>query len=219
MIQNNKFELAINMAMTLDGKVTRPDGKWYGLSSRKDKERMDVYRAWADALIVGKNSILNDNPVVHLRYVNANSPRIVLLVRKGSLPKNRRVFQLEKKPLLFCTNQNYTQVCLELSEVAEIHCLGEEIEPNSVIQSLVGQNYKKILLEGGPTLNYIFFQQNLVTKLHLTIVPFIIGQSNLKSIVEGKEALFEFDKSKWKLENVEKIENELFLTYVKKDNL
>ncbi|EMO30501.1 hypothetical protein LEP1GSC170_4253 [Leptospira interrogans serovar Bataviae str. HAI135] len=27
------------MAMTLDGKVSRPDGKWYGLSSRNDKKK------------------------------------------------------------------------------------------------------------------------------------------------------------------------------------
>ena len=51
---NVKFQLSINMAMTLDGKVARPDGKWYGLSSRNDKKRMDLIRSQADALILGK---------------------------------------------------------------------------------------------------------------------------------------------------------------------
>ena len=62
-----KFQLAINMAMTLDGKVARPDGKWYGLSSRQDKRQMDRIRSQADALILGKNSLINDDPVIKLR--------------------------------------------------------------------------------------------------------------------------------------------------------
>ena len=85
------FELAINMAMTLDGKVARPDGKWYGLSSRDDKKRMDVYRSSADALILGKNSLINDDPVIKLRYIDGKDPLPVILIRKGIVKKDRKV--------------------------------------------------------------------------------------------------------------------------------
>ena len=42
------------MAMTIDGKVERPDGKWYGLSSKNDKAKMDFYRSQYEVLILGK---------------------------------------------------------------------------------------------------------------------------------------------------------------------
>ena len=89
-----KFQLAINMAMTLDGKVARPDGKWYGLSSRQDKRQMDRIRSQADALILGKNSLINDDPVIKLRYVEGKDPLPVILLRKGIVSKTKKsVFQ------------------------------------------------------------------------------------------------------------------------------
>ncbi|HMZ61570.1 MAG TPA: dihydrofolate reductase family protein, partial [Leptospiraceae bacterium] len=49
-MNHSEYVLSVNMAMTIDGKTARPDGKWYGLSSRNDKIRMDKYRSEADAL-------------------------------------------------------------------------------------------------------------------------------------------------------------------------
>ncbi|EMF45079.1 riboflavin biosynthesis protein RibD C-terminal domain protein [Leptospira interrogans serovar Lora str. TE 1992] len=51
---NSLPNVSVNMAMTLDGKVSRPDGRWYGLSSRNDKKRMDEIRSKAEVLILGK---------------------------------------------------------------------------------------------------------------------------------------------------------------------
>lgn len=94
---NSLPNVSVNMAMTLDGKVSRPDGRWYGLSSRNDKKRMDEIRSKAEVLILGKNSILNDDPVVHLRYVdNVQDPRPVILVRSGTIPKDKKVFRFLK---------------------------------------------------------------------------------------------------------------------------
>ncbi|MBI3394269.1 MAG: dihydrofolate reductase family protein, partial [Spirochaetia bacterium] len=97
--------VSINMAMTLDGKVMRPDGRWYGLSSPADRARMDVYRAQADALIVGRNSIDRDDPVVKPR-TDGPHPVPVLVCRTALPPHNRRIFQDEAhRALVFTTEQ------------------------------------------------------------------------------------------------------------------
>ena len=91
----------INMAMSLDGKVARPDGKWYGLSSKEDRIQMDIYRSEVEVLILGKNSIQNDDPNVHIRYLkNCKSPRPVLLIRKGILSKEKKIFQFAEENLV-----------------------------------------------------------------------------------------------------------------------
>ncbi|TGL34116.1 RibD family protein [Leptospira koniambonensis] len=214
----SRLFLAVNMAMTLDGKVCRPDGKWYGLSSRNDKRRMDQIRSEADALILGKNSLLNDDPVTHLRYVESEKePRAILLVRTGTLPSDRKVFHFSKvKPLLFCTSKNESQVRTELSEFAEIIPLqGEDLDPEIILKELEKRGHSKILLEGGPRLNDSFFRKGLVNRLYLTIVPFFIGQVGLPSITGGESAYFNFDKANWKLVSSEQIEQEVFLIYDK----
>ncbi len=205
------------MAMTIDGKVERPDGKWYGLSSRADKARMDMYRSQNEILLLGKNSILNDNPVIHLRYVEGDEPLPVILLRKGTIPESKNIFtKSKKKPLILTTSSCFSEISQNLHSVADIEIIGEnDIHPKDVVQFLLDKGFSKILLEGGPTLNDSFFRNNLVTTIYLTIVPFLIGQKNLSGISNGISSLHGFDEKKWKLENVEQIQDELFLKYEK----
>ena len=211
------FELAINMAMTLDGKVARPDGKWYGLSSRDDKKRMDVYRSSADALILGKNSLINDDPVIKLRYIDGKDPLPVILIRKGIVKKDRKVFSNPNvRPLVICLNENEMAVKEELSEVAEILALeGNNIQPQEVISILKSRNLNRVLLEGGPTLNYTFQNADLIDVIYLTIVPFLIGKKTLPSIVDGDSEFFHFAEKRWNLTHCEKIGDEVYLRYEK----
>ncbi|TGL60827.1 RibD family protein [Leptospira sarikeiensis] len=215
----SSIHLSVNMAMTMDGKVCRPDGKWYGLSSRNDKRRMDQIRSQTDALILGKNSILNDDPVTHLRYVESETePRAILLVRSGTIPSDRKVFHFSKvKPLLFCTSKNEEEVRSNLSELAEIVPLsGDDLSPDIILNELALRGHSNILLEGGPRLNDSFFRKGLVDRLYVTIVPFMIGQSDLPSITGGKTSYPDFDRENWKLVSSEHIDQEIFLVYDRK---
>ncbi len=211
------YILAINMAMTIDGKVERPDGKWYGLSSKNDKSKMDLYRSQSEVLILGKNSIINDNPVIHLRYHSGEEPLPVILIRRGTLSPQKNVFQhARKKPLIITTKECFDMVNQELNEVASIKVLGENtISPIEALEYLKSLGYSKFLLEGGPGLNSIFFEADLVTTIYLTIVPFVIGEKNLAGIISGQTSLLNFDKKSWSLESIEQIQDEIFLKYVK----
>lgn len=213
-----KFQLSINMAMTLDGKVARPDGKWYGLSSRNDKKRMDLIRSQADALILGKNSLLNDDPVIKLRYVDGKDPLPVILLRKGIIPKTKKVFShTVVRPLVICLHENESIVKEELAAHADILVLeGDDIDPTQVIEILKQKNLNRVLLEGGPTLNYAFQKAGLIDVINLTIVPFLIGKRNLPSIVDGEKEFLSFDSEKWNLTQCEKIDDEVFLKYEKR---
>ncbi|WP_036040903.1 RibD family protein [Leptospira alstonii] len=210
--------VSINMAMTLDGKVSRPDGRWYGLSSGNDKKKMDEIRSKSDVLILGKNSILNDDPVVHLRYVkNGKDPRPVILLRSGTLPEDKKVFRFSKQPpLIFCLNQNYSLVRDNLDSAAEVVLLsGNDLSPLEVLKVLSEMGYREILLEGGPSLNDSFFRSGLISRIYLTIVPFLIGQKDLPSITGGYKEYLDFDRKKWDLISSEVLENEVFLMYEK----
>lgn len=210
------YILSINMAMTLDGKVTRPDGKWYGLTSNHDKRMMDIYRSQHEILIVGKNSILNDDPILHLRYVRGNDPIPVVLINKGTISKHKKIFESTQTPIIFCTVKNYEMLENELSGLANIINLGDkEISAQKVLERLISMGYTKILLEGGPSLNYSFLKADLVTRIYLTIVPFIIAKEGLKNFVTGEVELLNFETPKWKLTSYNKVENEIFLCYEK----
>lgn len=215
----DNYILSINMAMTLDGKVARPDGRWYGISSQADKIQMDAIRSQHEILIVGKNSIINDDPVLSIRYTpSEKSIRPVLIVRNGEIPLNRKIFNMKANelPIIICSDENFEYFSKSLGTRAEIIRLQKNlIDPVNVLDKIMGLGYKTILLEGGPTLNYSFFQSELVNRIYLTIVPFLFGKKSLPTIVNGEIEFLNFDQKKWELIEVNKVANEVFLVYNK----
>jgi 2,5-diamino-6-(ribosylamino)-4(3H)-pyrimidinone 5'-phosphate reductase len=210
------MKLSINMAMTLDGKVVRPDGRWYGLTSKDDKLQMDVYRSQSDALILGKNSVINDNPVVKIRaFPNALNPRPVILIRNGTLPTDKHVFEeSDHIPLVICTKNNLKEIRADLENRAEIFALDStDLDPKKVTGILKRKGYKNVLLEGGPKLNYSFLDGDLVDRIYITLVPFVIGKNGLAGIADGSSAISGFDEKEWILTSSIAKGNEVFLTY------
>ena len=57
----------LNMAMTLDGKITTCDGTGSKFASQADQERMLQIRSSADAIIIGAGTAITDNP--HLKFI------------------------------------------------------------------------------------------------------------------------------------------------------
>ena len=216
--KNRDCTVRVNMAMTLDGKVVLPDGRWHGLTSEEDRKRMDRYRKDADALIVGKGSIVRDDPDLTLRTFpepsrNDEAPRPVLICRNELPPLDRKIFHLKKmRPLIFLDNRLRSSAA-ELWDSCEIIFFDGCLLPSQVISHLVAYGYKKILLEGGPTINYSFFREDLVDVVYLTIVPYIIGMSNLPAFVDGSAPIAGFQSKKWKLVGAEPKGDELFLEY------
>ena len=210
------MKLSINMAMTLDGKVVRPDGRWYGLTSKDDKLQMDVYRSKSDAIILGKNSVINDNPVVKIRaFPNALNPRPVILIRNGTLPTDKHVFdESDHIPLVICTKNNLKEIKTDLENRAEIFALDStDIDPKKVTGILKRKGYKNVLLEGGPKLNYSFLDGDLVDRIYITLVPYVIGKNGLAGIADGSSAIAGFDERNWLLTDTVSKGNEVFITY------
>ena len=52
----------INVAMTADGKIDTFERRGAAISSTRDKERVDLLRAEADAVMVGGHTLLDENP-------------------------------------------------------------------------------------------------------------------------------------------------------------
>jgi len=47
--------------------------------------------------------------------------------------------------------------------------------PEEIIKDLSDTGYDKVALIGGPTINSLFIKSNLITKIHVTVVPRLFG--------------------------------------------
>ncbi len=125
----------LNMAMTLDGKITTCDGTGPKFASQADQERMLQIRSSADAIIIGAGTAITDNPTSNLsaQYQKwrkeqgmVPNPIKAVISGRGSVPSMLKMFNSNDSPaLVFTTNQIDSDHYNDLHKVAEIHVVGK----------------------------------------------------------------------------------------------
>jgi 2,5-diamino-6-(ribosylamino)-4(3H)-pyrimidinone 5'-phosphate reductase len=204
----------VSAAMSIDGKLATRTGR-SNLSSKRDLIRVHKLRKTVDAILVGKNTISIDDPLLTVRYVKGKNPIRIILDSKGSLSPKSRVIETAKKiPTMLVVSENAPRkVERFISKGVEvIRCGKNKINLKKLLQILGKRGIKRIIVEGGGTTNWYFFKEKLVDEITITIAPYVLGGSTAISLVEG-DGFGEIPNS-FKLKKIEKIQNEIVLHYV-----
>lgn len=215
------------MAMTLDGKTVRPDGRWHGISSPRDRARMDEIRREHDAVLAGKNSVLNDDPnLLPAGDPGGPLPLPILLARSELYPLDRRVFKQDRRRPLLLVNRGLRSgptpagspdrpaYWNALDARADLHWVERaDFEPARLFRILHERGLRRLLLETGPGFNYGVLAADLLDVLYITLAPFVFGRTDLPGIAAGEEVLPDFDRAGWRLERCQAVDREVFLEY------
>ena len=116
-------------AMSLDGKLTRPDGQreLTSTAARRDVHRL---RATCDAILIGAGTLRADNPRLTIRGVRAATARPqpwrVVVTRRGDLPVHHHLFTDEyRERTLVYRNQSWSQILRDLGRRSVLRLLVE----------------------------------------------------------------------------------------------
>lgn len=195
--------LVMNMAMTLDGKVSTIDRTGAVFTSHHDKQRMAQIRARADALIMGATTVAIDTPRMLIntpelrqsrtQHGKPEQPIRVILSATGSLRPDARPFSSNASPILVFASNSTSKEWRTSIETAvrpsngRLFIMGEDRVPLRTMLEILYSEYlvRSAVCEGGPTLNFFMFQEELVDELYLTIAPLIFGGASAKTPVDG----------------------------------
>ena len=217
------MSVTINMAMTLDGKISSYDGSNLSFGSKEDRQEMDRLRAETDIIIWGAETLRIANCTAKVREQKFIDHRIEqgkppqpassVITRTGNIPKRCNWFESELAQFVFTgiNGKEKARDCCE-GRAEVIVSPTEEVSPSSIIDFLKKKNFRKVLLEGGGTVHWSFIKENLVDSLYITVNPFLAGGSNSPTILDG-EGFLGPDFVNLELEKFEKKGHELFLKY------
>jgi 2,5-diamino-6-(ribosylamino)-4(3H)-pyrimidinone 5'-phosphate reductase len=214
-MENCKSMIVLSAAMTLDGKIGQRNKKVV-LSSKSDKIRVHKLRSKFDAILVGKNTIEQDNPLLTVRHVKGKNPIRVILDSRGTIKNTSKIIKTAKNiPTIIVTSQLVSKRNLSRLKnfpLDVIVCGKNQVDIRKLVPILCKKGIKKILLEGGGTLNLSFLKNNLINEIIITITPFVLGSENSVNLFEG---ILKPTKtlSSFKLKNVQKNTNEVILNY------
>ena len=179
--------------VTVDGKVTL--GK--GISSillmkgmdQESKLFLHQLRADYDAIMVGSTTIKIDNSNLTVRYVEGKSPLRVIPCSKGDLPLNSNIFNQEA-PTLICISNKAPQEAITAMKEKGVEVVKFDQDGQVDLKALLHylaeeKGVKKMILEGGPTLNYQMLKGKLVNRIIIITMPLIVGGDSAPSLVAG----------------------------------
>jgi 2,5-diamino-6-(ribosylamino)-4(3H)-pyrimidinone 5'-phosphate reductase len=184
----NQPHIIINCAMTADGKIAQPNGKQLCISCEEDMERMYKLRNKYDAVLVGINTVLSDDPklTVKDKYVeNPRQPIRIVLDTHCKTPTNSLVVNQAAKTLIITDkecNKKYND------NVEIIQCETDKegyIDLNKLLKILFNRGIKTLMVEGGSTVILNFLKQRLVDDMYVYISPMIVGGKDTPTLADG----------------------------------
>jgi len=215
-MEKSRPYVILSAAMTLDGKIGKNATK-IKLSSKKDKIRVHRLRAKVDGILIGKNTLDADNPTLSVRYTRGKNPVRILLDSRGTIKSSSKIIQsCNKIPTIVATTSLISKknlLRLEKFPLEVIKCGKTSVDILRLLKILHKKRIKKILLEGGGTINWSFLKRGLVDELIITIAPYILGGSDSVTLVEGSGFKSIFSMKKLKLRKIQKIGNEIVVYY------
>lgn len=208
----------LSAAMTLDGKIATRTGD-SKLSSIKDKKRLHNLRAKNDAILVGKNTIKQDNPLLTVRYAKGKNPIRIIIDSHGCISQNSRIIKTsERTPTIIVVSKKISKKNLERLQKSHLEIIVSEktkVNIKKLLRELYRKNIKSILLEGGGITNWEFIKNNLIDEAIITITPVLIGGTKAISLVQGDGFSKIINSPKLKLKRIIRQDNEVVLHYIK----
>ena len=208
-IQTNTPFVTLKTAVTLDGKTAAKtgDSKWI----TSNEARLDVHhlRHEHDAILVGINTVLKDNPLLTTRRPQGGkNPIRIVLDTKLSIPLSANLIQDRSAKTIIFTGKN-----IDIHKKEELENLGAEIislpeetiHVKEVLRILGERKISSVLVEGGSEVHASFIGENAFQQIIAYIAPKVIGGKNAFPFVGGAGASFIKEGKDLQFVSIEKI--------------
>ena len=217
-MEKSRPHVILSGAISIDGKIATKtnDSK---LSSENDFERLHKLRSSVDAILVGKNTVSRDNPLLTVRHVKGKNPIRIVLDSKGTISRTSKILQSSNTvPTIIAVSKKIPKknlVKLEKFPIEIISTGNDSVNLKSLLKKLSQKKIKTILVEGGGTVNWEFVKQNLFDEMILTLSPFLIGGEDSTPYLRGTGFNKISNSPNLRLKSVKRLKNHVVLHYVK----
>ncbi|MHA2037114.1 MAG: 2,5-diamino-6-(ribosylamino)-4(3H)-pyrimidinone 5'-phosphate reductase [Promethearchaeota archaeon] len=182
--------IILSSAMTIDGKIASKSGD-PDISDEDDWKEVHKLRTEVDGIMVGKGTILKDNPKLHIKFYEHHGYRRIVVDSNLNIPIDSNVISFQPKtyPTIICTTENIPVDKMKRFEEKNVKILqagnGARVDLIKLLPLLKKIGLSSILLEGGGTLNWSFIEKDLIDEIYLSVAPWIIGGKDATSLTEG----------------------------------
>lgn len=188
--------VTLKMAQTVDGYVAAADGDSQWITGKVARKKVHEWRSYYDAVLIGRQTAMADNPKLTVRHVRGRQPMRVVLDGPYSLPRELHLFSDKHEakttivtwnkeassddvdPMIKLMKHNYFR-----GKVIQVAKKDGHVDLREAISALGSMGVQSILVEAGQQLASALLREGLVDKLELFIAPKLLG-SGTRSIMD-----------------------------------
>ncbi len=208
--------ITLKLATSRDGKIaqkniTNPNDKW--ISNQNSRNYAHYLRAKNDAILVGANTIKQDDPMLDCRLAGLEkySPKRIILSSKLDIDLNSKIIQTAQLiPTYIATNNPNTQKFTDLGvKIINFENL------NDLVRKLPQLGINNLLIEGGSNVATEFLKADLVDKLIWIKAQRAIGEDGI-SALQGFDIAKVGEDFNFKITKTRIIQDDLLTEFSKK---
>jgi|YelNatPaOPRAMG01_1025707.scaffolds.fasta_scaffold03887_11 riboflavin-specific deaminase-like protein len=172
-----KVRVTINVAQSLNGLIAGKFGRRVQISSAEDWERVLGLRKRSDAILIGANTVINDNPDLYTGRTDSKDklPMRVLLDGRLSIPTHSRIFDGRGRTVVFTANRERKMLNCDVVYSDDVH-----IPIPFVIERLEAMNVRNLLVEGGSMVINEFVRAGIVDDFFLYLGNILIESDGIR---------------------------------------
>ena len=175
--------VTLKFAQTLDGRIATASGDSKWISSEEFRKKAHRLRSVHDAVLVGINTVLADDPQLTVRLVRGRNPTRIILDPRLRMPLKSKIVETHyEAPVIIAATER-----ADTRKATQLRALGiEVIEFNSdasggidlkpLLIALGERNITSLLVEGGARVITSFLRYKLADRVVVAVAPKILGR-------------------------------------------
>lgn len=206
--------VTLKAATTLDGKIATSSGESQWITGEEARRDVHVLRSKQDAILVGINTVLRDNPRLTARLDGGcRQPVRVILDSSLKTPLEAHVVDTREAPTWIFTGEKAPREKVRALQERGVTVFetsgGPTVDLDQVLAILGEKGITSLLIEGGGQVNASFLEAGYVQKVVFYLAPKLIGGQHSPGPFGGRGFLSLSDSVELKNWQVEQIGEDL----------
>lgn len=189
--------VSLKLGVSLDGRTAARTGKSKWVTCEEARTKVHALRSQHDAVMVGVNTVLADDPMLTVRDVSGRNPIRCVVDSKLRIRLDSHLVTTAKEvSTCVITTQDASEVVAETLANAGVSVIRVSstaegrVDITAALKALAAREVVSVLCEGGAELAGSLFAARLPSELHIFVAPILLGPRGRPAAVDwaGPEA-------------------------------